>query len=749
MWHRIGERTAGTGRARRAATWVLALCVLITPLASAVAMPAQAVDEVCFLGLDGEQDCVDYSTPAAPGPNTLLSPQAYQAMTTDQAAALRRLEDRAVAIVRSVHGLPNEDSQYVLAWGRDEATGLLQKMVMKAVNTLPVDRTSDERLVASWMAVRVHESLKRARFQEGEEFARWAGLDVSRYWQLVEDGASKAELTDYLSQTPRALNGATRETSTGGYCAYRPPAPYSDYEPDKLQICHVPCTGSFGCVPQPTFDQFVAWGAARAGVYSKADDARFAVSTGRATGISSGTGLLARMLISLPGTGWTNERYVDLLKELQPGQHVKRLLESAERFGTAEFRAAWTWDGLGEDIARKVDAAWKASFSEQSLTDVEAQLRWAIERATDGYDNATGFGTLTDELRLVLRNAHTGGVPTEDAVLELAARVARLAGKLTQAVGSLADLLVTAMTSLIDGSLIFAANEELPSRIASNVVFARDQLLDPKGISLHPDGQRMLTYEFMDAVGMGGSATPVRQASPSDPHFLVRGLDYGAPTEVPFLRLGRIVDDRWSPVHVRVSGGWVVERWFDTERGLDLLSLELHYTNHDLQSELAWLVPHGDGRYSFLIVSPEKPSFDRDTCIADGTCWESDELRYLDTEGNPKIARLEANRPATGEPSASRTEANPGQQVVFSADDFRPGGAVSPVTYSWRFQQEGCGIACLGYTGGQLGAAYLPPVSGAVVTHTWREAGTYLVELTATDSEGREAVTSMSIRVGA
>ena len=85
----------------------------------------------------------------------------------------------------------------------------------------------------------------------------------------------------------------------------------------------------------------------------------------------------------------------------------------------------------------------------------------------------------------------------------------------------------------------------------------------------------------------------------------------------------------------------------------------------------------------------------------------------------------------------------------FFAEGFAPGGAMGTVTYSWRFQQEGCGVACLVVTDGVSGPAYLPAVVGENVTHVWKQPGTYHVELTATDSEGRTAVSTRTVQVKA
>jgi hypothetical protein len=60
------------------------------------------------------------------------------------------------------------------------------------------------------------------------------------------------------------------------------------------------------------------------------------------------------------------------------------------------------------------------------------------------------------------------------------------------------------------------------------------------------------------------------------------------------------------------------------------------------------------------------------------------------------------------------------------------------VTYSWQFQRAGCSLTCVDYDG---------PVSGSEVTHTWKGDGTFDVRLTATDSLGKEAQTSLRVSV--
>ena len=85
--------------------------------------------------------------------------------------------------------------------------------------------------------------------------------------------------------------------------------------------------------------------------------------------------------------------------------------------------------------------------------------------------------------------------------------------------------------------------------------------------------------------------------------------------------------------------------------------------------------------------------------------------------------------------------------MTFDAGRFAPGGARGEATYTWRFQQGGCGTPCVTYINEQPEPVYGATVTGRNVTHTWQEPGTYRVELTATDGDGRSAVTTMDVTV--
>ena len=192
----------------------------------------------------------------------------------------------------------------------------------------------------------------------------------------------------------------------------------------------------------------------------------------------------------------------------------------------------------------------------------------------------------------------------------------------------------------------------------------------------------------------------------------------------------------------------MVERWYDEDYGLDLQSLELHYTNWEMQPETVWPILHEDGEYSYFIVSPEKTAtFSLATCREDHTCWTTNAIHYLNPDGNPRTAFLESYQPPTGSPTASALAPLLGRAVTFNAGNFAPGDPRGMVTYRWRFQKEGCLASCTIVEGGRTVPDYSAAVAGPVVTRTWQTPGSYQVELTATDGVGHTAVKTLTVNV--
>ena len=266
---RAARRTVRAGFAR----WLVLALVLGMALALVrmvgASPPAVAAAEPCFLDQGGAVSCSEPGAEVAPAPAppSLVREDAYAKMTSGQAAAMRRFEGKAVEAVLLLHGLPPQDAASVRFWARDEALGLLQTMVIRAVNTPVPERSADQQQVADWIGDLFIARTRPGVLQAGAEYTMWAGLSLNRYWELVNGGASKAELTAFLSQTPKNYSGSTPSTSTSGFCKYVSPAPYADeYVGRTSQLCVTPCTASLyvECsYPRPALDEFLRWGEAR------------------------------------------------------------------------------------------------------------------------------------------------------------------------------------------------------------------------------------------------------------------------------------------------------------------------------------------------------------------------------------------------------------------------------------------------------------------------------------------------------
>ena len=227
----------------------------LTPAAQAdPAFDGQDFSSLCsFSGLN--PDC-----PAFPPPPPLLNPGAVAAAGGEVGASLERLQDQAVDNTLADHGLPESDRAAVLSWGRDDAHAELWALIVQAINTPAAERTADQQNAAVWMMRLASAQANDAAKQTGAEYTTWAGLDVTEYDRMA-DTASKDQLTAFLSEDVRSFSPLF--TPNGGYCRYRPPAPFSaDYDGSQTQTCVVPCSFLTCAIPTPKYDDFVKWGQA-------------------------------------------------------------------------------------------------------------------------------------------------------------------------------------------------------------------------------------------------------------------------------------------------------------------------------------------------------------------------------------------------------------------------------------------------------------------------------------------------------
>ena len=106
-------------------------------------------------------------------------------------------------------------------------------------------------------------------------------------------------------------------------------------------------------------------------------------------------------------------------------------------------------------------------------------------------------------------------------------------------------------------------------------------------------------------------------------------------------------------------------------------------------------------------------------------------------DGQHRSARIALPQPPIGQPSYTADQFIPRSPVTFDANDFAPGEAVGPVTYTWRFQKDDCGaFPCTHLEGPQFEVrpVYGDPVPGAVASHAWGQSGNFYARVEATDS---------------
>ena len=248
-----------TARAGYVVSLLLAVVIGLLHLQQA---PASAADgEICTLAADGTLSCP--SDPSGPAPSfpppDLLNPRILAEAPPPQVESLRRLEAKAVDLVRDMYHLPESDRDAVRSWGRTDAQSMLWSLLVEAIQTPEAERTADQQNAADWLGGLADRQTAEAARQAGAEYARFAGLDVHQYWSKA--GGSEEDLRAFLSKPPVGYDRVTIAESTGGYCKYRSPDPYQEeYTGYTVQPCYTPCTGIFCQTPTPTFDQFVKWG---------------------------------------------------------------------------------------------------------------------------------------------------------------------------------------------------------------------------------------------------------------------------------------------------------------------------------------------------------------------------------------------------------------------------------------------------------------------------------------------------------
>ncbi len=614
-------------RKRLACVGLLVVSIVVSGMALPWSAPANAED---------------VSDPTyAPAP--LISPAALPA-DPEAASAIRALEDEAVAMTVSQHGLTSSDHDAVATWGRVDALANLWGLVVQAMRTTPAGRTAEQRHAVAWMSSMLRSQAQGVAEHTGEQYARWAGLSLASYWAKVNTDASREELTSFFTTTAQPYGAASLEHT--GYCNYRSPDPYADeYTGYRTQTCYTPCTSWTCQPPRPSFDQFSRWGSAVATahlkdpslMYDAAAVAQATVSTNAAMGTATtaaAAAALATLFVDMAGTM--------AAVQVTPGLVLASTLTGATTFSIVAAPVLLV-------IAAVVGVVMAAINLAEELDTPGRLAALLVDARTKSYDPSAALATDDGKASLfALFMQATGVPPRTDKGCDNTLIPVKLYGSATQ-----------------DQAMVWDPQTGKPLTV--------------------------MTYPCLNQ-------PPVPETRREDPHFVVRDADTGAVTTTPTIstRLNGSDGKPAQTFSLRASGKW----WVVRSSNEDTQALSVTYTGWDGQPRTASIVQDKDSDYSFRGLLPEGfgKILDPATCVWDQTCWSGRVLRFIGDDGRRYEALLEG--PVVGTP---RHTAKPtaGQRVLMDAGGFGPASARG-VVYDWRFQEAGCAAPCSTWTRGAV-----------------------------------------------
>ena len=189
--------------------------VLHAPAAQAEFDPTEPIP--CFLQ-SGEPVCPHYE------PAHLLNAWDLEHIRPDAAASLRILEEQAIRNTLANHQLPESDRAAVATWGRTEAQAELYALILQAIRTDEAARTGDQQNVADWVGRIFQKQAITAAEQAGEEYAKWAGLEIDAYRNLLMSGSGEDALRDFLDDAIQPYDASGRAPRPPRRCG-RPARP--------------------------------------------------------------------------------------------------------------------------------------------------------------------------------------------------------------------------------------------------------------------------------------------------------------------------------------------------------------------------------------------------------------------------------------------------------------------------------------------------------------------------------------------
>jgi hypothetical protein len=713
---------------RHRGLFLYVLAVLLPLGALPVASPERpALAAACILNDIPYDPCPDFSPPgllsllqlqAAP-----TGPQGLYTATAAQIASLQTLESQAIANTIADHNLASTDTDAVMSWGRNVALSELWALLVQAIQTPQASRTTDQQNAVDWLSKVAQREGVAAAQDAGLEYVKWAGLGQAAYKNLLATNPSQANLQTFLSSPPVNYNNGgsfnNYQVSTGGYCVYQSPSPYgSDYtanifngsltstvDPD----CYAPCPSLLGCdPPTPSYDQFTKWGAATAddALFNTTGFANVAHAAAVAAGISgvavaagTGVGISSALASVMNGTAFQQAVF----------PFAARVNETTSEQAIADAEAAA--EAAGEDAAAAAE---------------EAEAEVAAEAAEIGGETAAaGAGAVVGALIFAIVVGVIEGIQVVDA--------ANLPGKI-------ASLIAGAPTAAQDLNAMLGDSTKAGGLFG---LFIGAGLPQPRGTTCTNSG-----------TVIGGTvpclnATAIPASSPIDLEFSIQAK--GATTTTSSTLSWKDTGGP-SPISTtaRLSETWFIDAVSST--GLPattVQTLQIRYTDWSGKEQLAWLVQASDGSYEF-VGAPESSlggaALDTTTCIANNNCFKGTSINIVGTDGNDDTVTVIPGPKPTLKPQVNDVNPLEGNPVRLSANGASP--VNSHLTYQWRFEMPsntiiiGCGSPpCLNWSA---------PVSDTdgQESYTWTTSGSFHVEVTATDEQGRSTMDIFVVTVG-
>jgi hypothetical protein len=683
---------ASVGRRRgtlvRIAAAVLALSTLITGLYYRPAT-ARAASSTCT-------DSLGHTIPCPPPPlldgALLKQPGGLYAATAAQRQSLATLEQQAVTNTIQDHQLAAGDTAAVQTWGQDDAEAELWHLLVSAVQTEPTSRTTDQQNAVDWLtALQLRENVQAAQ-DAGLEYVKWAGLDQKYYQSLVSSGASESTLETFLKGTPVNYNLID---SSGNPITLNPGTSPGSF--DYLTAAGK-STGGYCVYRSPAGDTSTVYKSNIFNSFSGADQTCFTPCP------------VANCPVLPPSYGnfveWGATDAAD--KDFSTDDHGVR----AQNIG------------IGTGFGLLAGAA---------VAGIALGSTLLASGAT-----ATAGAAATFILPFAASFAATAGAVVALVVIVVVAIVvaAIFSYQLFNALklpGQLASLVAPTTAPTVDLNAILKDTSQSTGLFN---LFVGATLPTPKSATC--DNTTLLSSEVPCL-----NAPSVPALANDDPGFAIQ--QQGATTWTDASSISWKDTKQNTSTTGRLSGDWFVDQVNDTTANTTstVQTLRIQYTDWSGNEKVAWLLNLPTSGPTFVGFTdgaasgtPLVPS----TCRTDGTCFQGPTIEYQGTDGKNYTAKVVPTRPLIA-PTAS---ANPleGSPVTFHANGSSPVG--SSLTYQWTFEMPAGPSTCLVNCSG-------PPTvsaSGATVSNTWTTSGTFHVQLTATDAQGRQTVDTFPVSVG-